>query len=396
MLREDGPLLALTIEGKKRDGLQPRSEAEVRGVFEDILDDGTLVINGVRVALSILTELEGDPQVGDFVEVKALIQEDGLLLAREVERKAKAGAEELPETNEVEIEGAIDRVNEDGTLLVNGITVVISALSEVRGDLLQGASVKLEGLLQTDGSILARELKGEGRRATTTGTEVKVEGSVEMVNRNDAGDIVSVVVNGLPIGLRPLTKTEGVLNIGSGVEIDAVIAEGALLAGRIEAGREARPPDEEFEIEVAGAIEAIQLDDQGRIVGVTVNGLELLVGIPTELKGVLAVGETVEIKGAISGGTLRADEVEGRGQGSERPKRIGFELEGFIESLIYDEKGDVVGLVMDGNSIALEALTRVKGTLEPGAAVDIEGIVSEGQLVASKVELKEKESGTAG
>ena len=135
VLLEDGSLIAAEVEGDDGADREPESKAELRGVIEEILDDGTLIINGIPVALSVLTEIEGEPQTGDFVEVEALFQEKGPLIAREVKSKGKVAVDEFPGPSKVEIEGVIDRLNEDGTLVVNGMTVAVSALSKIKGKL---------------------------------------------------------------------------------------------------------------------------------------------------------------------------------------------------------------------------------------------------------------------
>ena len=59
-----------------------------------------------------------------------------------------------------------------------------------------------------------------------------------------------------------------------------------------------------------------------------------------------------------------------------------------IRSVIRDMDGKVVGLVVDGSPIAIKTLTRVKGALEQGAFVEVEGIVFRGELLASEVKRK--------
>ena len=234
-LARDGSLRALEVEGQKGGPRRDKNKVKVRDAIDEVLDDGTLVIDGVAVALGDLTELEGDAQVGDFVEVEALIQEDGLLLAKEVESEGQLEKEDVEEPDAVEIEGTVESVNEeDNTLVVNGIRVALSALSETRGDLVVGESVQARGILRENGSLLARKLKGRGRKATASGNEVKVEGVLDEVNRDEDGNVISVVVNGLTVGIEALTETEGSLEPGASVEIKAIIAEGAVLASKVE------------------------------------------------------------------------------------------------------------------------------------------------------------------
>ena len=117
--------------------------------------DGTLVVDGVPISISILTELDVDPQIGDSVTVDASLQPDGSLVASEVEEEEEPGMEELPEAREAEIVGTIETVNPDGSMVVNGITVFIDADAEIKGNLVEGAEVKLEGILQESGALLA-------------------------------------------------------------------------------------------------------------------------------------------------------------------------------------------------------------------------------------------------
>lgn len=386
--REDGSLLARKIRGEKRDGIRSRREAQVRGTIEGIHRDGSLVIDGIRIALSTLTELEGEPQAGDLAEVQALIQEDGSLLAVEVKIQGKAGIEDFPEASQVNIQGTIAQVNLDGSLIVNGIPITVRPLTETKGKLTQGSLVKLEGLLQPDGSILARQIRGEGRRATVSETEVKIVGVVTTIIPNVAGNIVAVVVDGLTIGLGPLSRREARLELGSQIEINAVIADGRLLASSIKGVSIRKPSEEEFAMEVEGVIDAIQIGDQGQITGISINGLVVVVGDFTELGGPMAAGDTVDIKGDVKGGALRAEKVIGESDNLERPRRREFEVQGVVRSVIRDVDGEIVGLFVDGSPIAIKTLTRVQGILEQGAFVKVEGIVFRGELLASEVKRK--------
>ena len=85
LLQEDGSLQAVKIEGKGRGKSRSRNKAEFRGTVDNILNDGTLIIDGVPISLSVLTDLDIDPQIGDSVKVEASLQADGSLIAKEVE-----------------------------------------------------------------------------------------------------------------------------------------------------------------------------------------------------------------------------------------------------------------------------------------------------------------------
>ena len=118
LLQADGSLLAVKIEGKGRGKSRFENKAEVRGTVDDILDDGTLVIDGVPISLSVLTDFDIDPEIGDSVKVEVRLLPDGSLIAREVGGESESEAEGLPGRSKAEIEGTIETVNPDGSLVV--------------------------------------------------------------------------------------------------------------------------------------------------------------------------------------------------------------------------------------------------------------------------------------
>jgi len=199
------------------------------------LEDGTLVVDGITILLSVLTELEIDPQIGDLVNVEAVIKPDGSLVAREIKAqgRSKKGREG---PSKVEIEGTIDVVNPDGSLVVNGITVIISELTEVKGNLLVGAQVKLEGVLQEDGTLLAYEAKTQGRRPSLGNVKLSLAGFVESILRDSDGNILSIVVNGATVTAEALTQFDGLLEVGAWVEVNGLTTNGQVVAGKITGG----------------------------------------------------------------------------------------------------------------------------------------------------------------
>ena len=391
-LLEDGSLLAKEIKAQRASAKKSRKDAEIEGTIDDIVvdEDGTriLVINGLSVKLSELTELEGDVEAGAYVEVEALFQEDGSLVAREVEVQEQDAVSEDGQRNEVEIEGTIESSSEDGTtLVVNGIKVSISGLSEVKGNLVEGAFVKIEGVLLSDGSIPAGELKGSGRRTTASGTEVEVEGLLDEINLDEDGNIVSVVVDGLTIDVEALTELEGTLEVGREVEIEGIIGDDGFLASKIEGDGDNGDDDgKTYELKIEGVIEALQVDAQGQVIGVTVNGVEVEIGAQTDVEGTLEAGATVEIKSFISDGAVVARKVEVEELEQEEAERTEFDMEGILEAVELDEDGNIVGIVVDGLTITVEPLTRVKGSLEPGSTIKVSGTVVDETLLARKIE----------
>ena len=343
------------------------------------------MINGIEISISVLTKLDVVPQTGDFAEVKALIQKDGSFLAIEVDNKGKANLEDLPEASPVAFEGIVERINQDGSLVVNGIIVTVSPLSEIKGDLAQGSAVQLEGLLQPDGSVVARELNADGRRIHINGAEARIQGVLEAIDRDDAGKIVSVGIHGLTVSLEALTEKNEGLQLGSPLVIKTIIAGGVLVAREFQAiGEESSPGASP--VEVGGIIDSIEFDDEGVSIGLVVDGLPVVIIDQSGSDGTMAVGNAVNVTGTLSNGTLMARTVKVVQDQPERQGRIAFELQGAVSSVVRDEVDNITALVVEGNSVAVHPLTRIKGDLDSGALVEVTGIVSDGQLLASRIE----------
>ena len=118
------------------------------------------------------------------------------------------------------------------------------------------------------------------------------------------------------------------------------------------------------------------------------------------LGGLWEVGSTVEIKGAISDGVFRATEVEseedkGKAEAEER-KRSQFELEGRVESVQRDENDNIVSIVVDGQTVLVQAIAQVKGTVEVGVTVEVKGIVSGDEHIASRIKSEKEDKDAQG
>ena len=390
VVRQDGSLLASKIKGEEKDILKPKNKAEMRGAIQKVYDDGTIQVGGITVALSVLTELGKTPKVGDLVKVAALVRADGTLIAREVDAATATEADELAEPSKVEIEGIIDTVNPDVSLVVNGITVAVSALSDIRGDLAAGKPVKLEGLLRPDGTLIASEVKGRGSRPSGPVSEAKLKGLLEKVNRDKHGLVTSLVVDGLTVDVEALTEGEVDLVAGTEVEIDAVVSDGALSASKIEKPKKARPT-KAAEVKLEGAIDALQKDNQGRVISVEVNGLQVALGALAKPKDPLEVGQLIEIDTTNAGGVLQASKVEAKQTERAKDKLEEFEIKGTVEVVKRDDAGTLVGLVVDGMEVVAEYLTKLEGSIEAGDEIKVKGVVSDGVNLAREIEGPEVE-----
>ena len=119
-------------------------------------------------------------QVGQFVEIKGIFENDGSITALRIKLEDRG-------QDEVEFTGRIEALTEDQvsvsgiTFFVNNNTIVLDLLSNsiVLSDLNVNDRVEIKGLIQTDGSILAMQIKLED----TPGLIV-VSGEITSKNNN--------------------------------------------------------------------------------------------------------------------------------------------------------------------------------------------------------------------
>jgi hypothetical protein len=383
--QEDGSLLAQYIDGETLVEFLPGNRAKLRGRIEETLDDGSFVIQGISVARGVLTEVAVELQAGGFVEVEILIQNNGSLLAIGIEPKDEDALREFPHSSPVNIQGILDRVNSDGTLVVNGIVVATGPLTDVKGKLVAGARVNLEGLFKSNGSIMARELKISGRRSTLGGVEARIQGRVEEIDRDRLGNAGAISVNGATIKLVTLTRIKGNLEVGTRVTVQAIIADGTLVARDVVELDQSADPQGDGRFVINGAADAIGLNDQGLPEELEFNGLEIEVSSQAIVSEIPVSESSVQIQGDINGGVLIATKLEPDPDAADRQGLIEFDIQGSVASIINDEDGNVVEFVLDGNRLSVQTLTLFDGILERGMIIRVDGIVSEGQLLASRI-----------
>ena len=359
----------------------------IRGSIDQVSVGQWLVVDGARIDLGDLTKVVGDVEVGSTVRVKAELQPDGSLLAREVAQLAAYDETGETRANPVDIEGRIERVGEDGSLVVNGIPVSVSVLTEVEAALQVGSPVQVRGLLQRDGSVLAREIVGFGA-GVTGGTEASVAGVVERVDRDEEDNLVGLVVDGIAVSADRLTRVDVELTAGVAVVAQAIVIDGEILAVTVEP----RPTGS------IGVLPLVQM--QGTIgrpftvsptlpADITVNGITVRISGETNIIGALSGGAVVKVTGSISGSTFLAREIERVGsfplQGSATLVR--FNLKGVLEEVRLDNEGQPESLLLDGNVITVAPLTVFQDEVSAGNSVIVEGIVRDEELLAALVRL---------
>ena len=88
-------------------------------------------------------------------------------------------------------------------------------------------------------------------------------------------------------------------------------------------------------VNIGGLIEDVVVDEEGRIVSIRIQGVEVVIGELTDVLGALEVGSWVEIKAVVSDGVLTAEQVE-----VKRHDREEDSDEGEADGQHQDEHGD--------------------------------------------------------
>lgn len=116
------------------------------------------------------------------------------------------------------------------------------------------------------------------------------------------------------------------------------------------------------------------------------DGTTLTINDDTRIKGTLALGAEVEVKGVEIDENLIALKIEVKGDEEEYEA----EFNAIIASLIFD--GDVlVGLELeDGTVVTITEDTEIDDFLYEGAKVEVDAVVSDGDFIATEIEFEEE------
>ena len=158
VLKKDGTILALEIETEDEDDVVS-SRTELKGIFQGIDEEtGKWIISGNLVEVGPGTDSDGLPFVGQRVKVEAIVQEDGALLAREIEN-AGGSEDEDDDSKEVKIDCTFLGVDADGKWIVNGTSVLIDPLTQVKGAPTVGERIKIKGRSKRTASSWRKKLR---------------------------------------------------------------------------------------------------------------------------------------------------------------------------------------------------------------------------------------------
>ncbi len=317
---EDGTLLAAHIEIELEED-SFRLSGEISNVNIESL---TLTINGQVVDISEvdlgdldIEELEN----GMDVVVTGSLEDDVFVADDELEEH-----EGLPETDanvEVEIEGVVSDLTDNGMFEINGMRVLFDATTEFEygeeENLRNGLLVEVEGVVNDDGILVADEIE------LHRNAEMEFEGFIESIDlENDTftvRDFIFTVTadtsfdDDSDMDERRFSLED--LSIGDLIDVLAFTdfeGEDVLLAKRIRRySHDEEDEQEDFEAEALGRIDIVEGNHLELHNGVTIaiteqteiEGGELLLDIPREV-----LGGVIAVEGVFEGDILYAREVE--------------------------------------------------------------------------------------
>ncbi|HWQ31812.1 MAG TPA: DUF5666 domain-containing protein [Blastocatellia bacterium] len=357
---------------------------------------GDWKVSGRTVHVTAMTHIEqenGPVAVGATVRVQGLVQPDLTINALEIETRPGFSLE----TKFIgKIESLPDTPDRTGDWKVSGRTVHVSSATTINqsdAPVAVGTIVKVEGTLQSDGSLNATKIETI-RTPDSEDQHVRFFGKVESLP-GTPGQIGDWKVSGRTVHVTSGTKIReeaGPVAVGSFVEVEGSRqSDGSINASEIEVEKVFCNfcGDAGF-IRFFGRITA--LPAQGLIGEWTVGGQKVQVTQNTIINqehGQVAVGALVEVFAVKQNDTLVAVKIEvklaaGDSLGFVRFVGVVKELPGG-QTLIGDWKvGDRTVHVSDSTRIDKE-----RGPVVVGAVVEVKGnLRSDGSIDATEIEVK--------
>ena len=235
----------------------------------DSMDGGEWMIAGRAVHVDGTTEIDNDIEVGDIVEVKGGIRENGALWATDI-HLIEENEEGLP----FEFVGVIDEIT-DPEWTISGITVTMDDDTHIENGLTAGDVVHVRGRI-LDGTWLARSIE----RAEEDEREFTITGEVESRE--------PWLVAGIGFDTDERTEIDDEIDAGARVKVEGrILEDGQWVADEIELLEDAEPRRFKF----TGVVDSIN--------PWSVGGIELTTDNQTVIEGQIEAGDLVFVKGVI-------------------------------------------------------------------------------------------------
>jgi hypothetical protein len=163
----NGLVLATSIKLKQDDFVEGVSENEIKGTISSLnTTDKTLMINNILVkyATAILEGFNGQPQNGQFIEVKSNMDIIGnTLIASKIELENEY--QDVTANSEIELEGVVTRFVSLSDFDVNGIAVTTTQNTRYKqgtaADVALNILLEVEGKVNAEGVLVAEKIEIE-------------------------------------------------------------------------------------------------------------------------------------------------------------------------------------------------------------------------------------------
>lgn len=394
-LGEDNVLLAHSVRVDKE------GVVKLEGNVESVdVDASTLSILGIVITADAHTHFIDksaddirrfsllNMQLGDDIEVKAF-EQDGILIARKIERSESASEESEDEEDNSKLEGPVTQIQEN-SFTIQGVTVHTSELTEFEGAndqtlnsaafyalIQEGNEVEVEGIVQADSSIFALEVELE-----QSSTEKQVEFS-GVVDSFESVDQFTVNGHDITTDFKTRYKNGGPDGLALGVELEIKGTQGdsgTILAKRIEFDSEGQERDVELEGEIDSFTSVTDFSLSGQAV-ITDENTEFKHGSAQDL----ALNISIELEGTLTdAGVVIASEIE-FAEAEE------VEVSGLIEGFVSPAE-----FMVNGQAVSTDENTEYKdgsvSLLAEGLNVEVEGVfTADNVLLASEIKFEEAE-----
>lgn len=158
---EDSTLTADKVELYDQNGYGYSLKVKVVGYVDSFTSD-TIIVSGVIITVTEQTKIVGDIVVGDVVRVHAFVDEDGSLTAWKIKWLPDAVADPGNGDKVRVLGGVVESISSD-SIVVSGITFMISPETVIVGDVDVDDYVDVKAYTAEDGSLTALrivEVKG--------------------------------------------------------------------------------------------------------------------------------------------------------------------------------------------------------------------------------------------
>ena len=304
----------------------------------DSIGNAEWTIAGRTVQVDVKTEIDRDVQVGNIVEVKGDILENGKLLAIDI-HLIEGNEEGLP----FEFVGVIDEIGEN-EWAISGITVTLDDHTHIESSLGTGDIVHVQGRI-LDGTWLAKSIE----RAEEDEREFAITGSVESID--------PWVVDGIEFDTDDWTEIEEGIDVGDQVRVEGrILDDGKWVAEEIELLEEEEPRRFSF----TGLVNSTDPWNVG--------GIDFTTDEHTVIVGQISASDLVHVEGVIlPDGTLLAERIE----------RLENELGCLSFSTAVRETGVNQIVLLDWHVIQLNGEIEVEGEINVATVIIIFGCTGE-------------------